>query len=176
VTFDDTDARAMERRDEGLAQAVGKVGGAYPVSEAYPVCSADRVADANLNCWWKRVAASNAENVEQHASALSAVRAQLTAAESALTALQRECDAYKRAKAENDKRFMRERDEARAERDALQADHARLRGESEKWAATARTLAGALSACDGYTHRHPQDVLDEFVGHALSARGGNGGE
>ena len=32
-----------------------------------------------------------------------------------------ERDAYKKAKAENDERFMRERDEARAERDALQA-------------------------------------------------------
>ena len=38
---------------------------------------------------------------------------------SAFTELQKELDAYKKAKAENDERFMNERDEARAQLDAL---------------------------------------------------------
>lgn len=40
----------------------------------------------------------------------------------ALDAAERERDAYKRAKAENDERFMVERDVARAERDQARAD------------------------------------------------------
>lgn len=39
----------------------------------------------------------------------------------ALIAMTRERDAYRKAKQENDERFMREREEARAERDALRA-------------------------------------------------------
>lgn len=53
--------------------------------------------------------------------------------------LERERDAYKRAKQENDDRFMRERDEARAERDAL------LR--SKRWSAALKNADAGTSAC-----------------------------
>jgi hypothetical protein len=55
-----------------------------------------------------------------HANTLAAsvkASARAAAAEARAKELEREREAYKRAKAENDERFMRERDEARAERD-----------------------------------------------------------
>ena len=60
---------------------------------------------------------------------LAAVRAQRDEIERLTT----ERDAYKRAKAENDDRFMLERDEARIERDALAAEVERLNVEIKGW-------------------------------------------
>ena len=71
-----------------------------------------------------------------------------------LAALLAERDAYKRAKAENDERFMVERDEARAERDAL-------RRAVEHFTAQRAELRGLLAAL--------ADRLDDFAHDELSA-------
>lgn len=59
-----------------------------------------------------------------------------------------ERDAYKKAKSENDERFMLERDQARAERDAALAENARLQSECDGVFTEYKLAQEAYHRCD----------------------------
>lgn len=69
------------------------------------------------------------------------LRAALAEARQAVDALVAERDAYRRAKQENDERFMLERDGARAERDAAREALARVEALAKVQAVTSRARA-----------------------------------
>lgn len=101
----------------------------------------------------------DAENMEMHGTAVAA-----------LEALVKERDAYRKAKQENDERFMLERDEARAERDDLRARlEAALHdiGESNKQRDAARSdlnlyVTSAIRNMGGRTFPK-QHLIDELA-------------
>lgn len=78
-------------------------------------------------------------------AANNSLRADVESLRSQLRAVTEERDAYKKAKSENDDRFMAERDEARAERDRLRAQLAVKTEECEKYRDGWRTAGYRLA-------------------------------
>lgn len=127
----------------------------------------------NERDWYRDEAKRRGERIEALEAERDAWRARALDAEQRLAEVERQRDAYKRAKAENDDRFMRERDEARSStevllrelsgvRDTLSEVNAAL-AEATRTVEAMRPVVDAVLRWDGYASGTNESLLEDAV-------------
>lgn len=108
-----------------------------------------RVDAACAEYGWTTDDGMSSDHLRSALTVADRLAADLLDARAQVATLTAERDAYKRAKAENDERFMLERDEARSERDTALARIAALEAEAARLAPAAMVATPECGICGG---------------------------